>query len=501
LKDLARNIHLANAGCDQLKQDKAMHPATLDIASRYHLRRSGARHVGQCPQCGGSSGTDRFVLFDDGGFKCFSCGFKGDRIKWLREIDGLSCKEAHDQEGKGCAPSCPNYGPCREGQPVTRRPRTVAPRSIGPGLLLPTLNASMPNPVWQAWAGALLIKAKALLAKLPEQGAWLESRGIPARLIDHYGLGWLAHDIRPKRSDLGLPVGDGKDQLWVPGGLVIPTFGQDGQVHRLRIRRTPEAMQRFLPERKYEWIRGSGTAPMCQVAIGQCRGVVIVESELDALACAAAHPAVTVVALGTVAGGLTLHQQAICQQAPVILVCLDADPDRDGKLGAGPQAVQRWTNTYRQARYWPVPAGKDPGDYVKDHHGDLRAWIEAGLPPAVCPTVKESLSVATQPHDHGLCPEVPQRGGGGAASEDCQEEPRILVLNDGREIWLTDDQQQWLEWQQQGRIVMSSNELQRLQVVLAGMTAEERAKALDDVLAAKEIFPGAYIRRGVAVAA
>lgn len=475
-----------------------MHPSVLDIASRYQLRRSGARHVGQCPQCGGSTTTDRFVLFDDGGFKCFSCGFKGDRIKWIREIDGLSCKEAHDQEGKGCAPSCPHYGPCRNGQPVTRRPRTVAPRSIGPSQLVPTLHASQPNSVWQAWAGGLLIKAKALLAKLPEQIQWLEQRGIPARLVDHYGLGWLAHDVRPKRADLGLPVVDeGKGTLWVPGGLVIPTFGRDSQVHRLRIRRTKEAMQRFLPERKYEWIRGSGTEPMCLAAIGPCRGVVIVEAELDALACSAAHPEVTVIALGTVAGGLPVWQQQLCQQATVILVALDADADRDGQQGAGPKAVQRWTNTFRQARYWPVPAGKDPGDYVKDHKGDLRAWIEAGLPPAVAPVA----AIAQAAQDHGLCPEQAQRGDGGEAQEDCQEEPRILVLNDGREIWLTDDQQQWRSWQEQGRIVMSSNELQRLQVVLAGMTVEERAKALDDVLAAKEIFPGAYIRRGVAEAA
>lgn len=54
-----------------------MHNAAHDIAAKYGLRKSGNRHTGPCPKCGGSKDSDKFVLFTDGGFRCFACGFKG----------------------------------------------------------------------------------------------------------------------------------------------------------------------------------------------------------------------------------------------------------------------------------------------------------------------------------------------------------------------------------------------------------------------------------------
>lgn len=466
-----------------------------DIASTYHLRRSGSRHVGQCPKCGGSQATDRFVLFADGGFKCYSCGFKGDRVRWLREMEGMSCREAHDAEGKGCSVSCPHYGPCRDGQPLQRaRKGSVAVPSSAAAASVPVLTVRPPSPLWQQWAGSLVAKAAANLAQRPDDIAWLQGRGIPSIIVDHYRLGWLPHDLRLNRSELGLESDGANSKLWIPSGLVIPTFDRAGSIHRLRIRRTPESRERFLPDRKYEWLRGSGNEPL---AIGhrqpRPRGVVIVEAELDAMAVAAWHLDVAVIAVGTVAGGLAPWQHDLCRQAPVVLVALDADPDKDGKTGAGPKAVERWLATYRQARYWPVPAGKDPGDYVTDHQGDLRSWVEAGLPPKVA-TVKHSLSVAAPPQDTGLSPVVEQAGGEGADTgglEECS-----LVLADGTEVWLTDDKAQWLAWSDAGLLVMSSNELARIQAALVGMGPEERAEALATIIEAKRIFPAAYVCRG-----
>ena len=462
-----------------------------EIAASRNLRKIGSRYAGQCPKCGGSEQTDRFVLFADGGFKCFSCDFKGDRIKWLREMEGMSCKEAHDHEGMGCSPSCPHYASCRTGQPVARRPRSVAVSHAGSAKKVPTIQEKTPAQVWQDWADALMGKAKALLAHQPNQVAWLEQRGIPAWAIDRFGLGWMGHDMRVKRQDLGLPDDAGKEQLWIPGGLVIPTFDADGRIHRLRVRRTPESRARFLPERKYEWIRGSGNAPLCLGPRAGCRGVVVVEAELDALACAAAHQEVAVIALGTVAGGLTSWQHELCRMAPVILVCLDADSGRDGNMGAGPKSVQRWRDTFRQARFWPVPQGKDPGDYAKDHQGCLRSWIEAGLPPVV----KQSLT-ATQPRqDAATFPDEHQRGEGGAEKEGCQEGVKSLLLDDGTEIWLTNNQEQWRQLTAQGLPVFSQNELERLGVALSGLDGEGRRRALASAVEAKMVF-GGYIVRG-----
>jgi DNA primase len=469
-----------------------------EIAGRFGLRRSGTRHIGPCPKCGGSSTTDKFVLFADGGFKCFACDFKGDRIKWLRDMEGLSCKQAHDQEGIGCSVSCPHYGPCRDGQPVARRPvRSVSlPPSAAPASGVPVLHAGKaPDPRWQTWAQALLLKAKATLAHRPDDLSWLEARGIPSSLVDHFGLGWLAHDQRVKRADIGLPEVEGKDKLWIPAGLLIPVFDRISQIHRLRVRRTPESRERFLSERKYEWIRGSGIEPLCLgFNLAAPRGVVIVEAELDALAVASAHPAVVVIALGTVAGGLPEWQRRICDQAPVILVALDADLAADGGSGAGPKAVQRWAATFRQAKFWPVPAGKDPGDYVKDHGGDLHAWVEAGLPPTVAQ--KAPIPPTAAPlQDSSFSPDSRQRGEGG----ECQkgvEEYRILTLTDGTEICVTSDKDLWIQLSDEGQIVFSDHELERLKMVLAGMGATERIEAVGRVVDAKRVFGSAYICRG-----
>nr|WP_321465145.1 CHC2 zinc finger domain-containing protein [uncultured Desulfobulbus sp.] len=386
-----------------------MHSANHDIAAKYGLRKSGNRHTGPCPKCGGSKDSDKFVLFTDGGFRCFACSFKGDRIKWLREMDGMSCREAHDTEGKDCSPSCPNYGPCRNGEPVKRKPRSVRPQVNGNSDTLAEVAAAEPGNAWRTWAGKLVEKAQQNLAKEPEEIRWLESRGFTTDQVDRYRLGWLAHDMRVDRRELGLPVEEGKERLWVPGGLVIPIFNSRGELHRLRIRRPPEAREKFLSDRKYVWIKGSGNRPMVLRPSGSIRGAVIVEAELDAMAVAASHGEVLVVALGTVAGGIDADLRAELEACPVILVALDADPVKDGKLGAGPASVKRWRRSFRQARFWPMPAGKDPGDFVRDHGGDLHQWVESGLPPVLtCPT--------PVCQDSSLPPEQRSTGDGGGCS-------------------------------------------------------------------------------------
>jgi len=383
-----------------------MHSAAQDIAARYGLRKSGSRHVGPCPKCGGSKDSDKFVLFSDGGFRCFACGFKGDRIKWLREMESMSCREAHDAEGKDCSPSCPNYGPCRNGEPVRRQPRSVQPRWDGNPEVLPGVTVSEPGVTWRTWADRLLKKAQQALARESEEIRWLESRGIGPVLIDRYRLGWLTHDLRVDRGELGLPVEEERKRLWVPGGLVIPIFDSNDGIHRLRIRRPPAAREKFLPDRKYVWIKGSGNLPLVLRPSGSLRGAVIVEAELDAMAVAAAHEDVLVVALGTVAGGIDVGLQAMLEECPVILVALDADPAREGKPGAGPASVKRWRQSFRQARFWPMPAGKDPGDFVRDHGGDLHQWVESGLPPAL-------PGPASAPQDSFSSPERRSSGEGG----------------------------------------------------------------------------------------
>lgn len=384
------------------------------LAATHNLRRGNGRFVGPCPKCGGSSTSDKFVIRDDGGFKCYGCGFKGDIITWLREIDGKTCAEAHEAAGQECRTgSCAVRGTCKlgdgSGRPQ-RRARSVVPVPPPRMQQVARVVSKSPAQTWLAWAAGLADVASVKLSAQADHLAWLAGRGLDALAVKRFALGWLSHDRRVKRADIGLPPKEGKDKLWVPGGLVIPIVGVTGQLHRLRIRRTPESRERFLPDRKYIWIEGSGNEPLViRSTCGPSRGVVVVEAELDAMAVAVAHTGVTVISLGTVAGGMPewLHRE--CAAAPIILVALDADPGREAKAGAGPKAIASWTNTYRHAKFWPVPAGKDPGDYVSDHGGDLRAWIEAGLPAMVA----KSAPVAASSQDLPLPLDAGREGGRG----------------------------------------------------------------------------------------
>ena len=387
-----------------------------EIAARYGLTRKGEKWVGKCPKCGGSDLTDRFNIRDDGGFKCYSCGdFKGDIITWLREMDGMSCPEAHQAAGIDCrvGASCQAWDTCRLGSgkgggKTARRPRPVGVPDHGKAPALPAARPGAPDQAWEVWATELVGQAEKALPGQKAAMTWLRSRGIDTSAAGRFRLGWLGRDSKVNRARIGLsPEKDGRTELWVPSGLLIPVLDGDGRIHRLRVRRSAWTRKRFLPDLKYVWLEGSGQETMAiRPVSGRVRGAVICEAELDAMACAAAHPEVLAVALGTVRGGLTEELRQMLDEAPVIMVALDADPGKDGKPGPGPEAVAVWLREYRQAMFWPVPAGKDPGDYVKEHSGDLRVWLEAGLPPAVAAS-----------HEPMSCPDGKKSEGGGAVLE------------------------------------------------------------------------------------
>jgi len=471
-----------------------------DIAQRFDLARKTGKWVGPCPKCGGSATSDKFNLRDDGGFKCYACDFKGDIITWLREMDGKSCPEAHEAANLECrsVSSCPAAGSCRlgNGTGATRRParsaRTVTPPIAAKEKALSVAKTDQPEEAWLRWANNLVAPAAAELQKQKAVLTWLADRGIDGAAVVRFGLGWQAKNGNVVRASIGLPIEDGKETLWIPVGLMIWIHNQDGSIHRLRIRRPSWAREKFLPKRKYEWIKGSGKAPMVIRPKGQSRGVVVVEAELDAMAVAAAHQEVTVVALGTVVTPLTTEIKAEIDASPVILLALDADPGKDGKPGAGPAAIAAWRHEFRQAKFWPVPAGKDPGDYVKTHSGNLHAWVEAGLIPQI-------KAPAAPAHDAMSSPVGSPMGGEGVdntATPAAASDYQIVTLTDGREIHVVADEALWKKLAAQGKLVFSENEMKRLQVAMAGASEDERQGMINAVLDVKAVFSGAYIRRG-----
>jgi hypothetical protein len=347
------------------------------------LRKAASTHGGEwhgpCPGCGGK---DRFHVWPDqnegkGGYWCRSCGKTGDNIQFLRDFSGLSFAEACAELGislpdRQSAPA----GPSRAPQP---------PALPEPPPFFPAVHA-LPADLWQEKAEKFLEWSQEKLLWNTDALAWLEERGIGLQTAKDYRLGWNSgengKDLYRARKSWGLDErfrDDGKPKaLWIPKGLVIP-YIVDGVLYRIRIRR-PEGTPR------YYVLPGSSMAVMLIGA--ECRAFVVVESELDAIACAAACPLCGAIALGSVSAKPDAEAEASLRKALSILLALDYDD-------AGKKAVAWWTEHFRNCSRWPVPKGKDPGD-ARRMGIDLGQWIKAGLPPALTIGSLKSSTVESQ---------------------------------------------------------------------------------------------------------
>ena len=278
----------------------------------------------------------------------------------------------------------------------------------------------VPLDIWCRWAESFV---SSCAENIPTKTlTWLAARGINAAAAARFRIGWNKRSDKVSRDAIGLPPKGDKETLWLPAGLVIPVADESGRVIRIRIRRSESERERFLPDLKYCWLEGSGTGTMVIRPEGKSRGAVIVEAELDGYAIAAAHVGVMVVALGTVSVGIDDELRAELADQPVILVALDADEKENGKkTAAGPVKVGAWLSEYAQARFWPVPQGKDPGEYV-ECGGDLYTWIEAGLIQDI------PVALQTSDHDLNLLPEsASTRGEGGINNIPSVEADELLL--------------------------------------------------------------------------
>ena len=361
---------------------------TLDLASRkVHLKKvsatNGGEWQGPCPECGGQ---DRFHVWPEqnagkGGYWCRGCEKAGDNIQFLRDFEGISFVEACDYlniplpergnpsvASRGSAPGGVSsfgnggLGSGRNPSLPPARPEFIPNEHVAPADL------------WQEKALKFVTWAQGNLAKDDAALAWLAARGISAETAVNFRLGWNigedGKDFYRARKAWGLPEvlkDDGRPKaLWIPRGLVIPHI-VDGVIYRIRIRRPDESGPR------YYVLPGSSMAIM--TIEPHRRAFVVVESELDAIACAVACPLAGAVALGSVAAKPDADAFAVLQGAIQILNALDYD-------AAGAKAMTWWADQFPKCERWPVPKGKDPGEAVK-LGTDLNSWIEAGLPPVM----------------------------------------------------------------------------------------------------------------------
>lgn len=365
----------------------------LNLAQqKVNLKKVASTHGGEwhgpCPACGGN---DRFHVWPEnnngkGSYWCRSCGKSGDNIQFLIDFEGLNFKEA-----------CARLNIEIKNEHQTPRPEPSKPE------FQPTQH-KLPEAVWQEKAKTFVAWSHENLKQNPDVLKWLADRGISMEAAAAARLGWNpgenGNDLFRSRPSWGLPdlkKENGRPRmLWLPIGLVVP-YVVDDIVLRIRIRRPDEIVKQERlknPDKepiRYYVIPGSSMATM--IIGADRRAFVIVESELDGIACAAATKNAGAVALGMLEGKPDAEAYAILKDSVQILNALDYG-DQGGGKKAAERAMIWWKENFNErCDRWPVPKGKDPGEAYQQGI-DLGKWIEAGLVPAL--TLGESSKFDVQ---------------------------------------------------------------------------------------------------------
>lgn len=351
--------------------------------------RAGTTHGGEyhssCPGCGDGAprtreqGTsDRFQIWPEKPegvvYYCRKCGKHGDCIQFLRDFEGKSYLEA-----------CAILGITPSGAPAAKPLRSAAtpqpPKPIA-SLVFAAHTPDLPSEAWMTKAGEFAAWCHEQLLASDEGQRMLASRGLTLETAIRYRIGYNqgenGTDLRRARKSWGLPEAKnsaGKTKaLWLPRGLVMPLIAQDGRVIQLRIRRRPEDVAAFATNLPYQLIEGSCHATM--VLEPTAKAFVVTESGLCAYLCAQEGKGmVGAVTTWNSAAKPDAAACAVLDQAMRILAAQDND-------APGAKASLWWLERFHQARRWPVPVGKDPGE-AKSAGCDLRKWLMLGLPPAL----------------------------------------------------------------------------------------------------------------------
>ena len=361
------------------------------------VKRQGGAWNGPCPLCGGEPGkSDRFMVWPEraenlgktcaahhitGIWSCRRCGVSGDTIAYLMQVEGMDFKAALAELGI-------------EGGRTShhRRRAPLEPRRADAAPAWTPREWPEPSETWSVYAARLLAEAEERIGKEPAALRWLAARGLAEEAVRRYRLGYLpAESTRypgryRARTALGLPPrvdADGREhsKIFIPRGIVIPTFAPDGRVGNLRIRRHKEDLQPLsggkLPP-KYMELEGSCKAPLLLPSSrpGPLAVYFATEAELDAMLIHCATGGVVgALAVRTNRGKPDALAHARLRDAMRVCVALDYDdPGADG--------VDFWERTYPSSLRWPTPEGKDPGDAYR-LGVDIRAWVAASLPASI----------------------------------------------------------------------------------------------------------------------
>jgi len=344
-------------------------------------------YAGPCPKCGGE---DRFIVWPDeghsGGFWCRQCGFSGDGIEYLRQIENRpfpeACKIAGCEEKlNGTSHSTGGHSGRDNGgkHPASNHtPHSSTPKSRRElSSVEPATGLDPPDQIWQDRGYRFVRVCEKLLWEDTQRArsarSYLKSRGFSERTIRRFSLGLNPQTQFDNPDNWGL---DRETKIWVPRGIVI-SWIYDSDLWGVNIRRPdgdiePDANESW-KTRKYHRIAGTQNA-LYNAEWLDGRPVALVEGEFDAMAIDQETDEVVAVATGSTSWGRTPRWQAQLRPAPIILACFDAEE-------AGRRAATYWTREFGQAYRW-APQLHDANEMLEAGE-DIARWIEAGLDEAV----------------------------------------------------------------------------------------------------------------------
>ncbi len=205
----------------------------------------------------------------ENGYKCFSCGAQGDAVNWLEAACDLSTAEA------------------------IRELESRAGGAVGATLPRSPVKVAKPAPIFKPVALELLehhYRQAALLRRVP---LVMEGRGFT--LADLHKLGF-----RAERDD-----------------ALFPVFGPNGTVLNIKCRKAYPKTKND----RYTGLKGHGSPAWCSPDFLNHNEVLVIEGELNAMACSLARPDLGV--MGVAGNGGKPHLDTL--KSRTVYVYADAD--------------------------------------------------------------------------------------------------------------------------------------------------------------------------------
>ncbi len=317
----------------------------------------GGEYKCSCPKC--QEGKDRFCVWpkqgSTGRYWCRVCDCKGDAIQYCRDFLGMDFRKA-----------CTKVAIPIDQMTSSRQTKAKSDYGFEP------IAPKIPSTLWQSRAGSLIENANHQLLNCPEAITILEKRGMTLETIRKYQLGWNPQDLFESKESWGLELKQCADGIqkkqWLPQGIIIPTL-EDGKPIRIKIRRTNWKEEEALPK----YVEISGSSSKLSFFGDLSKPMVVIESELDAILIQQfAGDICCCLALGGAAKRPDLETHLVLRRASKILLSFDYDE-------AGNAQYSFWLKTYPNAKPWPAPRAKSPGDAYKYFNIDLRKWIKQEL--------------------------------------------------------------------------------------------------------------------------